>query len=133
MEALVHFVLPLFCEITRTDYKTALNIAPGNQFLYKKPRHDGLPGTRVIRKKEPQGLTGKHTFVYGSNLMRKRFYQRRMDCQYRIEKVGKSYPLRLRDQAEQAPIPIEAPGPADLYDLDLRFIGSVEKLIGYPS
>jgi hypothetical protein len=56
-----------------------------------------------------------------------------MDCQYRIEKMGKPYPLRLRDEPEQTSIPVEAPGLADTYHLNPRFIGSVEQLIGHPS
>ena len=53
--------------------------------------------------------------------------------QHRVEEMRQADPLRLGDQAEQRAVSVEAPWPADLDDLEPRFVVTVQELIGDPA
>ena len=53
-----------------------------------------------------------------------------MHGEHGIEEVREADALRLGDQAEQGAVAVEAPGPADLDDLQLGLVVTVQKLVG---
>ena len=54
--------------------------------------------------------------------MRQWLDQRGMHGEHRVEQVGETDTMRLRDEAEQMPVAIEAPGTAVLNDLKSRLV-----------
>ena len=117
-------------ETTGTDDQTPLQITASDQLLDEQPSHDGLAGARVIGEKKPKGLTGQHGFVDRSDLMGQRLDDRGVHGEHRVEEMRKADSLRLRDQAEQSAVSVEAPWPAYFDDLEPRFVVTVQKLIG---
>ena len=50
--------------------------------------------------------------------------------EYWVEQVSQTDALGFGDQPEQRAIPVEAPGPADLRDLEAGLVVPVEQLVG---
>ena len=53
-----------------------------------------------------------------------------MDGQHRIEQVRETDAVRLRDEAEEAAVAVEAPRPPDLDHFDAWLVVAVEQLVG---
>jgi hypothetical protein len=51
-------------------------------------------------------------------------------AQERIEQVGQTDAMRLRNQPEQPPVPIEAPRAALFHYLQAQFVMAVKQLVG---
>jgi hypothetical protein len=62
--------------------------------------------------------------------VRQRFNERSVHGENRIEKVRQTDTMRLRNQAEQMPIAVEAPGSPVLHNLYPRLVMAIEQLIG---
>ena len=95
-----------------------------------KSRHDRLARARIVGEQEPQRLTRKHRLVDGRDLVRQRLDERRMHGQHRIEEMRQTDAMRLRNQAEQVPVTVEAPRAAVLDDLEARLVVAIEQLVG---
>ncbi len=95
MEAPVEFVLPLLGKAAGTYNEAALQIAARNQFFHEQAGHDGFPGAGIIGQQESEGLTRKHGFVNGSDLMRQRIDDRGMDREHRVEEMREADALRF--------------------------------------
>ena len=62
--------------------------------------------------------------------MRERFDDRRMNSEHWVEQVCQADSVCFRNQTEECPISIEAPGPAMLDDFKARFVMPVKQLVG---
>ena len=129
METAVKLVLPLLGKAARTDDKTSLQIASGDQFFDQKTRHDGLARSRIICKKKSQRLPWQHGLVNRCDLVRQRVNQRGVDGQNRIEKVRQADAVRFGNQAEQSAISVKTPGPALFHKIKALFVISIEQLV----
>ena len=130
VEPAVQLVLPLLGEAAGTDDQTALEVSAGDQFLDEQPRHDGLAGAGVVGEQEAQGLPGQHGFVDRGDLVRQRLDDGRVHREHGVEEMGEADPLRLGDEAEQRAVPVEAPGPSGLDDLQPGLVVTVQQLVG---
>ena len=117
VEPTVQLVLPLLGEAAGTNDKATVQVAACDQLLDEQPRHDRLAGAGIVGKEKPERLTRKHRLVDGRNLMRQGLDQRRVDCQNRVEEMSEADPVGFGGEAEQCPVSIEAPRPAELDDL----------------
>ena len=54
-----------------------------------------------------------------------------MHGEHRVEEMREADTLGLGDQAEEGAVAVEAPRPADLDDLQLGLVVSVQKLVGH--
>ena len=129
MEATVELVLPLLGKAARAHDKAPLKIAARDQLLHEQARHDRFAGAGIIREQEPQWLTRQHRLVNGSDLMRQRLDDRRMNRQHRIEKMREANAMRLGDEPEQVAVAVEAPGAPLFNDLDARLVVAIEQLV----
>ena len=130
LESPVQLVLPLLGETAGTDHQAALKIAAGDQLLDEQPGHDGLAGARVVRQQEAERLPRQHGFVHRGDLVRQRLDHRGVHGKHGVEQMREADALCLGDQAEQCTVAVEAPRPADLDDLQLRLVVTVQKLVG---
>ena len=130
LESPIQLVLPLLGETAGADHEAALKVAAGDQLLDEQPRHDGLAGARVVRKQEAKRLPRQHGFVYRGDLVRQRLDHRGVHGEHGVEEVCEADALRLGDQAKQGAVAVEAPGPADLDDLQVGLVVTVQKLVG---
>jgi hypothetical protein len=125
MELLVHFVLPLLGEAAWTADQTASKISSRNQFLDEKPGHDRLSSPRIVGEEESQRLALQHVAVHGSDLMRQRVDDRRVNCQYWVKEMGETNALRFGYQPEESAIPVETPRAPYFNDLNTRFVVTI--------
>ena len=125
IETAIELVLPLLGEAPGADDQAALQITASDQLLDQEPRHDGLARAGIVRKQEAQRLAGKHAFIDGRDLVRQRLNDRRVNGQDRIEQMSEVDALGLGYEAEQGAIPVEAPGPPFLHDLQIGFAVAV--------
>ena len=95
-----------------------------------KPGHDGLARPRIIGEQEAQRLTREHGLVDGRDLVRQRFDERRMHGEHRVEQMRQTDTMRLRNEAEQMPVAVEAPRAAVLHDLQARLVMAIKQLVG---
>jgi hypothetical protein len=130
LEAAVKFVLPLLGQAAGADDETTLQVAACDQFLDEQSGHDGLACAGVIGEQESQRLTGEHGLVDGRDLVRQRFDEGRVHSQHRVEEMRQTDAMRLRNQAEQMPVAVEAPRAAVLHDLEARLVMAIEQLVG---
>jgi hypothetical protein len=70
MEATIKLILPLLCEASWADHKTALEIASGNELLNKQPSHNRFARPWIVSQKKTQRLAGQHGVVHSRNLVR---------------------------------------------------------------
>ena len=126
----VQLVLPLLRETAGTDHQTALQIAAGDQLLDEQPRHDGLAGAQVVGQQEAKRLPRQHGFVHRGDLVRQWLHHRGVHGEHGVEEMRKADALGLGDQAEEGAVAVEAPRPADLDDLQLGLVVTVQKLVG---
>jgi hypothetical protein len=112
--------------------ETALEVAPGDELLDEETCHDGLPCPGIVGEEEPEGLPGQHGLVDGGDLVRKGLDERGVHRENGVEEVREADPMRLRDEAKERPVPVEAPGAALLDDFETGFVAPVEDLLGDP-
>src|ERR1019366_7389339 len=130
LEAAVKLVLPLLGQAAWADHETALQVAACDEFLDEQSGHDGLTCTGVVGEQEAQRLTWEHGLVDGRDLVRQWFDERSVYGEHRIEQVRQTDTMRLRDEAEQMPVAVKAPGAAVLQDLEARLVMAIEQLVG---
>ena len=65
----LHFVLPLDRQRSRAEDEDPLDGAAELQFLDQQAGHDGLAGTGIVGKKEPQAWLWQHLKVHGFDLV----------------------------------------------------------------
>jgi hypothetical protein len=87
LETAIKFVLPLLGKAAGANDETPLQITTRYQFLDEQASHDGFACARIIGKEKPKWLPWEHGLINGSDLVRKRFDERSMHRQYRIEQV----------------------------------------------
>ena len=115
-ELLEELVSPLLDETSRGDDQDAASVGPHDEFADVEPRHDGLPGPRVVRQDEPQGLPGKHRLVDGGDLVRERLHVRRVHRHHRVEEEREVDALGFARQLEGSTVPVEGPRAFDSRD-----------------
>lgn len=118
----VHFVMPLFDQISRGDDEASLEVATDHEFPDEQARHDGLACAWVVSQKEAEGLPGQHGFVDGRDLVGKRIDVRGVNCHQGIKKVRQMDAVSLRGQFEVVGIAIKAPGPPDRLNAQIRLV-----------
>src|ERR1700688_3727455 len=64
MEATIKLILPLLCEASRTDDKTALKIASGDELFNKQPCHNRFARPRIISQQKTERLAGQHGVIH---------------------------------------------------------------------
>lgn len=74
-------------------------------------------------------LPWQHGLIDCSNLVRQRINDGCVDRQHRIKKVGQTYPVGLGDQAKKPAVAIKAPRAARFYDLNSRFVMTIDKFV----
>ena len=50
--------------------------------------------------------------------------------EHRVEQMRETDAMRLRNEAEQMPVAVEAPGAAVLHDLKARLVMTIKQLVG---
>lgn len=106
-----------------------MQVSAGDQLLHEEPGHDRLACARVICEQEAQWLPWQHLLVDRRDLVRQRVDDRGVHREDRIEQMREADAMRLRDEAEERPVPIEAPRRSALDDLDPRLVVAVEQLV----
>ena len=129
IQTAVELILPLLGEASGADNETSLNVAPGDQLPDQEPCHDGLAGARVVCEQEAQRLARQHAFVDGRDLVRQRLDDRILNGEHRIEKMRETDALGLGHEPEQSAIPVEAPRPPFLDDLQVGLAVAVDQLV----
>ena len=117
LETAVKFVLPLLGQAAGADDEATLQVAARDQFLDEQTGHDGLACAGIVGEQEAQRLTREHGLVDGRDLVRQRLDERGMYREHRVEQMRETDTMRLRDEAEQMAVAVEAPGAAVLNDL----------------
>ena len=126
-ELLEELVSPLIDETSRGDDQDASGVGPHDEFADVEPRHDRLPGPRVVRQNEPQRLPRQHRLIDGRDLVRQRLHVRRVDRHHRVKEKRKVDALRFAGQLEGRTVTVEGPRAFNGRDADARFISPAEK------
>ncbi len=127
VELLGQLVLPLLDQVAGRDHKAAFEVAPDQQLLDQKRRHDGLAGAGIVGEQEAQRLARQHLAVDRGDLVRQRLDQRGRQRQVGIEQIGEPDALRLGCQPEQVAITAERPRPSRSSQLERRLVAAVDQ------
>src|SRR5262249_44842748 len=115
-------------ESTGAAEETASQIAARDHLLDEEARHDRLARAGIVVEKKAERLAREHRLVDRCNLVRQRVYERCVNCQDRIEKMGQPDAVRLGNQPKESAIAVEAPGPAGGGELEPALVFSIEEL-----
>lgn len=77
-----------------------------------------------------QRLSRQHLAVHRGDLVRKGIHFGCVDRQVRVEQVGQVNPVRLRREAEQIAIALEAPDTSGVDDFQPCFVLAIQDVIG---
>ncbi len=130
VEALVEFVLPLLGQAPGAHDETARQVAARDELFHEQSGHDCLAGAGVVGQQKAQRLARQHRFVDRGDLVREGLDERCVNGQQRVEEMGQSNAVRLRDQTEQSAVAVEAPRPAVLDDRETWFVFAIEQDAG---
>ncbi len=126
----MELVLPLLGKAAGADHEAAPEIAAGDQLLDEQARHDRLARARVVSEQEAERLARQHGLIDGRDLVRQWVHERGMHRQHGVEEVREADPVRLRHEAEECAVTVEAPRSAGLGDLQARLVVAIEDLVG---
>ncbi len=127
VELLGELILPLLDQVAGRNHEATFQVAPDQQLLDQKRRHDGLPGAGIIGEQEAQGLARQHLAVDRGDLMRQRLDQRGRQREVGIEQIGQPDTLGLRRQPEQVAITAKRPRPTRSSQLERSLVAAVDQ------
>jgi hypothetical protein len=130
VEAAIELVLPLLRKAARAHNEAALKVASGDELLHQEAGHDCLTCPRVVRQEESQRLAGQHLLIDGGDLVRKRVNEGSVNRENRVEQVSEPDAVRLRNEAKQRPVAVEAPRATALDDFNARLVVAIQEFVG---
>ncbi len=86
-------------------------------------------GAWVIGQEEAERLARQHRLVDGGDLMGEGLHHRGVHREDRVKEVREPNPVRLRHEAEEVPVAVEAPGSTLLDHVEPGLVVAVEELV----